>query len=251
MPGQALAASFAQDRPHFCFSMDTDWCTAETIRYVFDHIVDSRLALTMFCTDNYPVLSERPRTEIALHYNMENGGFEQSFKYIAEQFPEARGSRGHSLAFSERLRPVFRERRIAYDSSYLMYCLPHIRPFLIGRGLWEYPIYFMDMFHMEMAMNNGPEAPAKGELALSGLKVLDFHPVHLLLNTPTFEFYFQHKHFYHDTEGLLRHAYPGFGVRSLFEQYQKWVLEEGWQQSTLLELTARIDPALIATAKAA
>ena len=205
-------------------------------------IVDSSLALTLFCTDRYAVLGECPHTELALHYNVEKGGFEQSFRHIADQFAGAAGSRGHSLAFSERLRPLFRERGIVYDSSYLMYCLPGLRPFLIGPDLWEHPVYFMDMFHMEMALTKGTPPPGKSDLALPGLKVFDFHPVHLLLNTPTFDYYFQHKHLYHDTEGLLRHAYRGFGMRTLFEQYQRWVLEAGWPQTTLMDVTLQIDP---------
>lgn len=223
------------------FTLDTDWASPEVMQYVFDEVIDPRLALTVFCTDDYQAVRRRERTEAALHYNVETLGFVRSYREIAARLPDAIGSRGHSLAFSERLRAVFYELGIHYDSSYLMYELPEIRPFLIGRDVWEFPIYFMDTFFMEYCEADPSRAPGPDDLATPGLKVLDFHPIHLLANTPSLDYYERMiRPCYHDFPLLLQRRHDGWGMRTLFEELQARVLAQGLPQRTLAELTTQL-----------
>jgi hypothetical protein len=212
-------------RPLFAVSMDTDWCSCETMDYVLREVVDPRLPLTLFSTDVHASAANRPATEMALHYNVDNASFADAFRKIADLLPKGRGARGHSLAVSERLRASWQEHRIAYDSSFMMYLQDNIVPFPIARGVLELPIYFMDMFAMEYEGGDFNKFPGADEMCAPGLKVLDFHPVHLALNTPSFEYYLANKQWYKDLGQLLNHQYRGYGVRSYFEQVQKWILD--------------------------
>jgi hypothetical protein len=222
------------------FTMDTDWTSQAGLDYVIEKLVDPRLALTVFCTGRYPVLESRPLTEIALHYNVEKGGFEAAYRAIAAEFPQARGARGHSLAVSERLRALYREYGTRYDSSYIMYERQGIVPFLVGRNVWEFPLYFMDMFFLEFHEGDFTRAPTGAQLAGPGLKVLDFHPVHLILNTPSLAYYQECKRHYFDLAGLLAHRYPGRGIATLFSELQDYVLSRSLPQTTLLELAEKL-----------
>jgi hypothetical protein len=219
------------------FTMDTDWSPPEVVDYAFSELIDSRLAWTVFCTDFYSSVQARNRTEMALHYNVEGVGFEASFRAIAKKVPGAQGARGHSLAFSERLRPVYRDLGIVYDSSYLMVGLDSIHPFQIARNVWELPLYFMDTFFLEFYEGNFSCSPSRQQLGSPGLKILDFHPVHLVLNTPSIEYYNANKSNYHSLRALLSRRYKGRGVCSMFGEIQNWALSEGWGRRTLLECT--------------
>jgi hypothetical protein len=223
------------------FTMDTDWTPPEVLEYVFSEIVDERLPLTIFCTDPYPAAETRRHTEIALHYNMEQLGFAASYRAIAARLPMARGARGHSLAISERLRPLYQEFQTCYDSSYLMPHQPGIVPFHIARGVWEFPIYFMDMYFLDYYQGDFHHAPRLEHLAVPGLKVLDFHPVHLLLNTPSSDFYQTVKHDYHNMKRLLQQRYTGWGICSLFREMQAWALGQQDRLTTLVQLASALN----------
>ena len=218
------------------FTMDTDWAPPEVVEFVLDEVVDDQLALTVFSTGRYSVLESRPATEVALHYNVEEVGFERSLRQIADLLPGAIGARGHSLAFSERLRPLYREFGIAYDSSYLMFEQHGIEPFYVARGVWELPIFFMDAFFLEYHEGRRSSAPNQASLLRRGLKVLDFHPVHLLLNTPSLEYYHSVKQHYQDFDALMDHRFQGWGMRVLFEEIQSWALAINGGRQTLGEL---------------
>jgi hypothetical protein len=220
-------------------TLDTDWAAPSTLEHVLAEVIDPRLALTVFCTGRYACLEARPHTEVALHYNVEQLGFERAFNEIAAVLPGAKGARGHSLAFSERLRPLYRRHGTRYDSSFLQFEQQGIAAFPIARGVWEFPVYFMDTFFLEYHEGDFGRAPTAEQLAGPGLKVLDFHPIHLLLNTPSIDFYQSVKHLYHDTEALLRHRHQGWGVASLFAQIQEQAL--AGPQQTLLELAEELD----------
>ena len=232
------------------FTMDTDWSPASVVDYVFDAFVDPRLKWTVFCTDPLPRLELRPETEIALHYNVERLGFEASVREIHQRLPKAVGARGHSLAISERLRPVYRELGIRYDSSYLMYRQGGIFAFPIARGVWEFPVFFMDAFFMDYDRGDPDLAPQGWHLEEPGLKVLDFHPVHLALNTPSFDYYQRYKQHYHDLDALIAHQHCGWGMRSLFLALQDYVLTRGLEQTLLADLTDSLQSAAVGTAAA-
>jgi hypothetical protein len=228
--------------PLFIVTMDTDWCPLEVLDYALAEIVDPRLPLTIFSTGTYPSLAVRRRTETALHYNVDNTSFTEAFTRIAAELPGAGGARGHSLAFSERLRALYAPFGISYDSSYMMYRQQHIVPFPIARGVLELPIYFMDLFAMEYEDSDFQRFPHPAELAGPGLKIFDFHPVHLLLNTPSPQYYFEHKQWYHNPQRLLENRYTGHGIRSYFELLQKWIFEHAWPTTTCLALRQAWSP---------
>ena len=64
------------------------------------------------------------------------------------------------------------------------------------------PIYFMDTFNLIM---KGAELPFERDISLlssDGLKIYDFHPIHIYANTFSLDHYDSFKKHYHDFDWL-------------------------------------------------
>ena len=48
----------------------------------------------------------------------------------------------------------------------------------------------------------------------SGLKVFDFHPIHIFLNTESLERYERTRPIHHNPKELIKHRYSGYGARN-------------------------------------
>jgi hypothetical protein len=92
-------------------------------------------------------------------------------------------------------------------------------------GLWDVPIFYME--NMDIALeNNWPRKNHKAldlSLILSKvsdehLQVFDFHPLHIALNTRSFEDYQRKKLRILGGENPWKCSSGGWGVRSLFEE---------------------------------
>ena len=59
-------------------------------------------------------------------------------------------------------------------------------------------------------------APIEDLVIRSGLKVFDFHPIHIFLNTENLKRYDQTRSIHQKPEELIKHRFSGFGVRDQF-----------------------------------
>ena len=62
-----------------------------------------------------------------------------------------------------------------------------------------------------LALHRGilPNSPLRG-----GLKVFDFHPIHVFLNTESLERYERTRALHHNPKELIKHRYEGYGTRN-------------------------------------
>ena len=225
-------------------SIDTDWAPQELVQTVVENILPKELPVTFFTTDRYHVLEEhQPGYEIEPHTNpptLSEKDLEEELvsKMSFCQSGPIIGHRGHSLYWTERLRPVFRRNGIKYDSSTMMYLKNKIEPFKIGHDLLEIPLFFMDMFHLECAQLAGKEPFDIDILKLQseGLKVFDFHPVHLFLNTPHPDYYAEIKSDYHNPENLSRLINQKYGMKNFFEDIYNELDKLGYSFMTLQDV---------------
>ena len=87
----------------------------------------------------------------------------------------------------------------------------------------QFPIFFMDDFvlknHKFISERIDdlliPETLADGS---PGLKVFDFHPIHIFLNTRSQEHYSDCKKYYHEPRELEKRRHKGRGIGTLFEE---------------------------------
>jgi hypothetical protein len=213
--------------------MDTDWAPEEIVRESIELIRSRGCKVTVFCTNPLNVEAD----ELAIHPNFTNlDELEGTVRPLMDAYPEARGLRSHSLFFTERLRPIYETFGLAYDANAINYLCPHLRPSPIARKTISIPLFFMDRFHMEMADEPGRWDVASLPLEAPGLKVFDFHPTHLCLNTPDIEWYERSKAHYHDPERLRACAADGQGARTLLLDLLDWIERGGHATYTCAQI---------------
>jgi hypothetical protein len=218
--------------------MDMDWAPEEVIDYSLALLDEYGISATLFMT-NKVELHTRAH-ELAIHPNFVSVDFEKHLAERLEDFPDAKGTRSHSLFYTERLRPLYMKFGLEYQSNAMMYRHHGTRPFHIAPSTLEIPLFWMDNFYIEMESGRPDYNFADLGLDEPGLKVFDFHPVHVFLNTETMDRYEEaKKHYkepkelaaYRNTEtrgtkdifvDLLRHASAGGSAATLGEIAAEW-----------------------------
>ncbi len=220
-------------------TFDTDWIDEKILESLVKILKDKKLKATFFVTGKYPIL-KNPLFEINPHINF-NGTYshyKEEFLKIKKFAPKGQGLRNHSLYFHERLRPVLLDLKIKYTSNILLPLAKNIEPIYIGKNLLELPIFFLDYWYMETF---GPKASFNLKtlkLNHPGLKVFDFHPIHLALNCPNVKFYEQNRHLYHHPEKIQGASFSGEGMNTLFKRLLTHIIKNKVRTYSLGEIYA-------------
>ena len=219
----------------FVITIDTDWVTDrvldDTLQLLADHGVDA----TLFMTNKTGV--DTGNHEIALHPNYTSMDLERHFCERLNEFPEAKGVRSHSLFFSERLRAIYHKYNMEYQSNQMMYGVPDIKPYMFSPTALEIPVFFMDTFNYTMT-GESAAFNADGILNNNGLKVFDFHPIHIFMNTSSFAHYDQFKQYYRDDKNLPEFKNTKIpGIRDWFIDLLKFIKEEKKQSAKMIDIS--------------
>ena len=193
-------------------TMDMDWANdgvlADTIA-----LVDSlNIPVCMFVTHDTPMLSklrEDPLFALGVHPNFlpllnAAGRPEQRFSDILEEMaalvPEAEAIRCHALVDATPILGLAKSMGFRADMNLFIPFSSGIplRAFTHFSGLKRLPFFYEDD---AWALEPGHASPEEHILA-DGLKIFNFHPIHLYLNTEKMDRYDQAKAFYHQFEKL-------------------------------------------------
>lgn len=165
-----------------------------------DMLARSGVRATWFATHRSPVLADllaEPLFEVGVHPNFLPGSshgasprevMEHMFSFV----PEVRTVRTHSLFQSERHSQLLAEDfRVRTDCSLLLMDGSHVSPHRVrfspeGPWLTRVPHVFQDNMFMFAGRPWTLDDPV---FHSPGLKVFDFHPIHLALNSPNFDAY--------------------------------------------------------------
>jgi hypothetical protein len=195
-------------------SFDIDWAPDPVIRDTRRLLEDFGVVATFFSThDDGVVLSNHER---ALHPNFlrENETEDETLNKLTKVFPEAKGVRSHSLYTHGGIFPKFEKIGLRYTSNYLLYGQSDLHPFWLSKQLVEVPIFFMDDTWLR---SGGGELDIDSLIDSPGELVFAFHPIHIYLNSPSIDFYEEHKDHYQDLGKLTSVRYEGSGVRTLLK----------------------------------
>lgn len=178
-------------------TIDADWCEdsilAETIEIVEDYGVPATWFLT---NDSYllPRLFDNPKFEIGIHPNfsrqLEGGATESAeseLRRLLETFPGCKSIRSHSIVSSSPLSKLFAEHGLTHESNYFIPFSDEfmIRPWIETCGLIQVPFCWAD----DASLIFGSDVFGGPFFASPSLKVLDFHPIHIFLNTESMGHY--------------------------------------------------------------
>lgn len=205
------------------------------ISFDSDHMNNSRMeewlatisipgGATMFCTEYYSAL-EKTDFEIGPHPELSpNTDWSAEIKKMRELFPKAKSWRSHSLVFSQLLAielPQMGYERVSTSEDYFN---PQSQISFNPWGVYQFPVFYMDnadFDRMRRMDHFKPEIFDKGlfDTAIKGegTYVFDFHPIHIMLNTPNFEFYSQARDKFKAGEPIETLRYEGYGVGSYFK----------------------------------
>jgi hypothetical protein len=207
-------------------TFDTDWCSDDVLSFTLNILEEYDIKATFFITNYTPVLDRirsNPKIELGIHPNF-NPLLQGDFRYgktyvdVIEYYlaivPDAVSVRSHSMTQNSPILDAFEKYGLIYDCN-------HFIPFKSGITLkpwkhwngniikipyfWEDDIHFIyqDDWNLEKILN------------VKGLKVFDFHPIHVYLNTDHIERYEKAKKYSHDHSRLSQHINEGSGTRDL------------------------------------
>ncbi len=179
---------------------------------------------TFFCTQPYRCLAQE-KFELAPHpFLSGDRDWLVELKMKRTEFPKALGWRSHSCVFSHTLAEWLGCNGYAYASTHDSFGTQGIAPNRHLWGLWHVPIYYMDNLDFSRSRfwperEEQPFAHSLIETALGqdGFYLFDFHPIHLLLNTPNPDWYAAARSRFIAGEKTASLCYQGFGTRTFFD----------------------------------
>jgi hypothetical protein len=181
-------------------TLDTDWAPDVVIDEVAQCLIARQVRATWFITHASPAINRLRRHpelfELGIHPNFaptstQGQTPEAVLRYCLSIAPEAVSMRTHALMQSTALLEcVITTTQILTDVSLFLPHTPGLQPVeyhWAGRTLTRIPYYWEDDFEIE---RHSPSWHLEALLAEGeGLRVFDFHPIHVFLNSTTMASY--------------------------------------------------------------
>lgn len=207
-----------------CLTLDVDWAPEPVLQATVDRLQVAGVPATFFATHASEVLTraEGDQFEIGLHPNFNDcdGDFEQPLASVKRAYPNAIGGRSHSLFVSSHILELYMRHGLRYESNVFLLGQEGLEPVPRFEGLLSIPFNWSDDKHFELGL---PFESGGVGLDKPGLKVLNFHPIHLFANTRGLDHYWEYRS--HQTDPAALEPFvntEGPGVSTLFDQ----VIEE-------------------------
>ena len=208
-------------------TLDLDWAPDEAIDAVGALLVERGVPATWLVTHSSPAverLRDHPELfELGVHPNFLPGSthgatVDQVLDHCVELVPDAVSMRTHALVQSTPiLAEVLERTAIRVDLSLFLPQAENVAPVEYrwrGRSLVRIPYVWEDDVELE---NGTLDSGVASILAAPGLKVFDFHPVHVFLNSTSMDAYRRVSGTLPDAE-LAPHVQDGRGIGTLFRE---------------------------------
>jgi len=204
-----------------------DWAHDDVIADTIDLLEVADVPATWFVTHNTPILARlrrNPKFELGIHPNFNKlltGNSSSSAQDIVERLmnivPEAKSIRCHSMTQSSGLLDIFVAAGLTHDVNHFIPVSvgTELRPWVLWNDLIRIPYFWEDDIAC-ICESKGREEPSVKDAAKTGngIKVFDFHPIHIFLNTENLQRYEQTRNIHQNPQALIQHRFPGAGVRT-------------------------------------
>jgi hypothetical protein len=204
-------------------TFDIDWACDEVLAETIDLVESAGVAATWFVTHATPLLGRlmrNPAFELGVHPNFnpllagaaDAAGIIAVMDDLRAIVPDARVVRAHSMVQSSRLSQVYVDRGFTHECNDF---IPEqaewdLRPWRLWNGLLRVPHFWED----DATCLYRQWTPMATLLSRPGLKVFNFHPIHVFLNTEDLDRY-ERTRPWHQRPGELRaHRHAGAGTRA-------------------------------------
>ena len=224
-----------------CLTFDTDHMSNEQMaRWLGRTVIPGKA--TFFCTEWFAALASQAH-EISPHPDFSNsGGWLEAINSKRLEFPSARTWRSHSLFFSQAINVELQRRNYQAVSVVEQFGDKLPLPYKLPWGLTQFPIYYMDNsdfcdFSPERSRKHVAFSQGLIDTAVAGngVYVFDFHPIHLELNTPNFEYYISNRDQFKSGSHTRDFSFSGRGTRTFYEDLVAAMQLGGISSNTLTE----------------
>ena len=207
-------------------TFDFDWASDFVLNDTLDLLEEFNVSATFFVTHSTSVLERirrNPKFELGIHPNFDDflanktsskeENAESRFLNIKAIVPEAVSWRSHSTTNSSRLLDTASRLGLIYDCNYLV---PYnagivLQPWKLWNNMIRCPYFYEDDVSLEYKLE---EESMSFLLNRDGLKVFDFHPIHIYLNTSTLADYEATRIIHNNEKELARVRQTASGVRN-------------------------------------
>ena len=183
------------EEPVFCFTSDIDWASEDAIQLFFQEINPSAIKLTTFVTHKSEVIEDfknKGEIELGIHPNFLPGSSHgNDFRSVIESTlkfaPNAKSFRSHRGFDVTDITHLLFEYGIEYDSNIVAIFPDGCRPIVHESGLVRFPIFFEDGTHLYNQLDLDLAKFTKW-FKRPGVKILSFHPMNFVINTPEIKY---------------------------------------------------------------
>lgn len=226
------------------FTSDIDWATDEVIQDMLSIFEKYKVKCTLFVTHHSKVIDNcnRELFEIGIHPNFNfllsgepDKSVDEIIKDLLKIYPEAIGTRSHGMTQSTPLLDAFKRNGLKYDCNTFLPYKYDVFPFVSWNGLLRIPYNWEDDIHY--LYNKSFEESHIINYSLNEFHVLDFHPIHVYLNTDTEQCYLNAKPHYKFTDKIEPHKNcDNHGTRDYLENTLKYISENNLTTYHLKEI---------------
>lgn len=177
-----------------CYTCDLDWASEYVISQMLEYFDKQDVHPTIFITHPSPCVMEyvrQGRIDIGLHPNFilpssQGNSIDEIVAYCMNLWPEAKVFRCHRWYASNDIYDLLYQKGLRYDSNICSW-MEVVAPFQHRSGMISIPVFFEDGAWLYHGMSlEFTEHAALFEQP--GLKVINIHPMHFVLNTPYFRY---------------------------------------------------------------
>jgi hypothetical protein len=212
-------------------TIDIDWASDSMISDTLNLLEEKNVRCTFFVTHQTPLLSRirnNPNFELGIHPNlnpllhedMESiRSAKECFEDLLAIVPEAQSFRCHSLVTSSRIVEIAFELGLKFDCNYFIPYEANIklRPWSVWNGIIRVPHLWEDDVSLRYGLEDSRN-DLESILKKPGLKVFDFHPIHISLNTEHLNRYEAFKaREKTEMDSYKNYTCTGYGTRNKFE----------------------------------
>ena len=209
-------------------TFDIDWAHDEVISDTLNLLYNNDVPATFFATHESPVLKsviEDNKHEVGIHPNFNDlinntcvgENAESRLKYLLDLFPSAKSIRSHSTTWSGVIQELVLKYEITHESNTFIPWQSNmsLKPWKLWNELTRVPYFWEDDVGILFKETNALSSILK----LPGLRVFDFHPIHVFLNTESLDRYERTRHLHQNPKELIKYRFDGYGTRSKLVEF--------------------------------
>lgn len=210
-------------------TLDVDWAPDFIIEDIAKRISKKKIKATWFITHYSEIIESlklNPLFELGIHPNFNTNSTQGKdpddiLKNLKKIIPKAKSIRTHGLIQSTEILLKFKKYNIKNDVSILLSnehdLKPHYSKYL---GIFRFPFFWED--DVEIMENSNWEG-VKKKINIKGLKIFNFHPIHIFLNSDDMKNYNKLKKKYSlqdlDRDIVTKYINQNLGAGTFFDEF--------------------------------